>query len=314
MIVGVVEIALAHYRRQKALARRAAQDIARLWARVDRQSIGPSWAASIPAAMTIMSSAQALAVASSGPYLDDILDTQGIDPSSVGRINLNGFAGIASDGRDLESLLYQPAITALTAISRGATVPRALAVGRLELDMIARTQVADAGRVADGVALTARPAVTGYVRLLSPPSCSRCVILAGKRYRWNAGFQRHPRCDCRHIPAAEDAAGDLRTDPKAYFHGLPQEEQDRVFTKAGAQAVRDGADISQVVNARRGMYTAAGRKFTSQGATRRGLAGKRLGAKRGSQAARLMPEEIYREAKGDRDEALRLLRFHGYIL
>jgi hypothetical protein len=110
--------------------------------------------------------------------------------------------------------------------------------------------------------------------------------------------RRHPRCDCQHIPAREDMAGDLRTDPGAYFRSLPEKEQDRLFTADGAQAIRHGADVSQVVNARRGMYTAAGHSFT------------RTGARRGP---RLMPEQIYLEARGNRAEAIRLLRFHGYL-
>lgn len=72
-----------------------------------------------------------------------------------------------------------------------------------------------------------------------------------------------------------------------------------MFGKAGAEAIRSGADMAAVVNARRGMYTAAdGRKYTREAATRRRL--------------RLMPEQIFREAK-DRDDAIRLLRLHGYI-
>jgi hypothetical protein len=46
------------------------------------------------------------------------------------------------------------------------------------------------------------------------------------------------------------------------------------------------------------------------GTTRRGFAGRRLG--RG--VVRLMPEQIYLDAGGDRDEALRLLQQHGYII
>lgn len=325
--MGVVELALAHYRRQVTLARRAARDVGRLWARVDRQAIGPSWAASAPAAYQVVAAAQGLAAASSSAYLDDVLEAQGIDPEADGRIQVAAFAGVASDGRDLADLLYEPAITALTALKQGATEARAMASGRLALDMIVRTQVADAGRVADGVAVVARRNVGGYVRLLSPPSCSRCVVLAGKWYRWNAGFLRHPRCDCRHLPAAEDTSDDLRTDPRQYFDGLSPEEQDRAFTKAGAEAIRLGADISQVVNARRGArgLTPAGARLTAaeakalrggrergrletanvfghdlfvttEGTTTRGLAGVRLGAKQtGTKQGRR-----YRSAKAPR--------------
>lgn len=297
--MSVLQLAAARLRRQKALARRAAAEVANLWARVDRKSIAVSWLHAVPAAITVVSSAQAIAAAGSGPYLDDLAAEYGISDDSAGLVRAAGFASVASDGRPLDSLLFQPAITALMALKAGRTEPQAMAAGRFVTDMIVRTQIADAGRVADGVALTARPVFTGYVRMLTLPSCARCVVLAGKRYGWSQGFRRHPRCDCRHIPAPEDVADDLRTDPKKYFASLPDKEQDRLFTEAGAAAIRDGAGVAQVVNARRGMYTAGGRSFTTEASRRRG--------------ARLMPEQIYVEANGDRAVALRLLRLHGYI-
>lgn len=324
------QIAAAHQRRRKALARRAADETARLWARIDRADIARSWAASVPAAFTVLASAQAIAAASSTAYLGDLAEAYDMPDDPAGHVRVDGFAGVASDGRDLSSLLFEPAIAALAALKRGATVPRALASGRFLLDMITRTQVADAGRTADQVALVAQTRMAGYVRVLSPPSCSRCVILAGKFYRWNAGFQRHPRCDCTHLPVmSASAANDQLTRPRAYFDSLTEAEQNRVFTNAGAEAIRLGADPSQVVNARRGMQTASvfGRdvQITTEGTTTRGLAGQRLGARdtgihragdryRTAQAPRLMPEQILRDAHGDREEAIRLLRRFAYIV
>lgn len=291
-------MAAAHYRRQTTLARRASAQVGRLWSQVDPGRIRASWAALTAQALTVLASAQTTAAAGAGVYVGDALEAQGVDPEPVARVAPARFAGVASDGRDLAGLLEQPVARSLARIARGDRAARALTAGRLELDLIVRTQIADAGRVADGVAIVARPQVSGYVRMLSLPSCSRCIILAGRRYRWNAGFKRHPRCDCRHIPAAEDA-DDLRTDPTRAFDGMPAAEQDRLFGTAGAQAIRDGADLAQVVNARRGVYTAAGRTFTTAAAGGR---------------ARLMPEQIYREAGGDRAEAIRLLRLHGFLI
>lgn len=305
------QLAAAHQRRRKALAKRAADELARLWARIDRTDIARSWAASVPAALTILGSAQAIAAASAETYLGDLSDAYEVPDDSAGRVRTDAFAGVASDGRDLASLLYEPAIASLVALKRGATVPRALASGRFLLDMISRTQVADAGRTADQVALVAHTRMSGYVRVLSPPSCSRCVILAGKFYRWNAGFQRHPRCDCTHQGVVSASAADDRlTRPRAYFDSLDEAEQNRVFTNAGAEAIRLGADPAQVVNARRGAAGLApagarltadevkllrgGRErgrletrnvfgqdlfVTTEGTTTRGLAGVRLGAR-----------------------------------
>jgi hypothetical protein len=101
--------------------------------------------------------------------------------------------------------------------------------------------------------------------------------------------------------------------PKKAFEEMPRYEQDRAFGKAGAEAIRAGADIGQVVNARRGMSSAAvfGRQVvvTSEGTTNR----RRFGQKLSTRRPRLMPEQILAEAKGDRAEAVRLLSLHGYI-
>jgi hypothetical protein len=162
-------------------------------------------------------------------------------------------------------------------------------------------------------------------------------------------------CDCVHFPAAEYVP-DATTDPQQYFDSLTEPQQDAAFTKAGAQAIRDGADIAQVVNARRGAQGigyAAGRLteaekamlrggrqrgrlertsvfgrdmfVTTEGATTRGAAGVRLGARetgrkvggsryRRARAPRLMPESIYELAGGDREEAIRLLKRNGYLV
>lgn len=295
----VDQVAAAHYKRQGRLAKRAAQRADRLWRQIEAGRIRGSWSALLNQVLTVVVSAQVEAATSSSLYVVDVLEAQGVATDPVARLAPARFAGLASDGRNLASLLQQPAVESLKRIAAGQRPARALAAGRVDLDMIVRTQIADAGRVADGVAATARPTVTGYVRMLSLPSCSRCIVLAGRRYAWNAGFLRHPRCDCRHIPAAEDSAGDLRTNPRQAFTSMDTAEQDRVFGKAGAQAIRDGADVAQVVNARRGLYTAGGQTYTTSGAKRR---------------ARLMPEGIYQEARGDRAEAIRLLKLHGFLI
>jgi hypothetical protein len=301
--VAVEPIAARHARRQVALARRTAAEIDRLWSLVDRRSIRSSWGGLLQRVLVVLSTSQATAAAAADAYVDDVLDAQGATASPLGRINPGAFAGIASDGRPLAPLLAEPAIHSLELIKGGTTVPRALASGRFQLDGITRTQVADAGRTAVGTAIAARPQLTGYVRMIVGKTCSRCIILAGRRYGWNTGFKRHPRCDCRHVPVAEDVPGDVSTNPRAYFDSLSRVEQDQAFGKAGAQAIRDGADMARVVNARRGMQTAS-------------IGGQRVlvTTEASGRRPRLMPEAIFAAAGGDRKLAIRLLRQHGYIL
>jgi hypothetical protein len=83
---------------------------------------------------------------------------------------------------------------------------------------------------------------------------------------------------------------------------MTPEQQDAAFTKAGAEAIRDGADMGQVVNARRGMTTASVGGQTVLATT--------VNARR---RVRLMPEAVYQAANGDRDEAIRLLKLNGYL-
>lgn len=328
-------IAAAHNRRRRTLVRATTATARRLWASLDPVRLD-DWRRLLLQLLVALDGAQLAVAASADDYLDEVLAAQHLDPTPTGRIAPRSLAGVASDGRDLASLLQQPLIATKMAIGAGVPVPRALATGQAGLEMIVATQVADAGRVADQVALTARPAATGYVRMLVGASCARCVVLAGRTYRWNQGFRRHPQCNCVHIPSRESISSDLAVDPAAHFRALTRAEQDRIFTKAGAEAIRDGADLGSVVNARRGMYTAsAGSRSiqaTREATTTRGLFGgyqidpatgqlrrradidlTKQGRYRQARTVRLMPEQIYAEARGDRNEAIRLLRRFGYL-
>lgn len=350
------EVSQQHYAQREQLARAAAAVGASLWSRVDEDDLSGSWQEHVARLVTVLSGAQLSAARAADSYTTRVLEAQGVDVAPAGEVNPDALSGVASDGRELESLLWSPVVATKTAIARGATVPRAMATGSATLDMMLRTQVADAGRAADGVAITSRPK-TGYVRMLKGKSCSRCVILAGRFYRYNNGFRRHPRCDCIHVPAKGEKAAQaegLVSDPREYFDSLSRAEQDRIFTQAGAQAIRDGADMSQVVNARRraaglsqpGRLTREEQRMlrdgrsrgrlqrvdvygrqvftTTEGTTRRGLAGSRLGAwedsvrgrgerYRRARAPRLMPESIYELAES-REDAIRLLHRFGYII
>lgn len=286
--------------------------------RVDPNDPLRSWDNAVgPVAGRLMRAAQVAAASGAQQYVSETLAVQGVDPATDGTVDTIRFSGTASDGDDLDALLRLPASTAQFKLDNGAPPAEALDAGRKQLDLITVTQVADAGRVSVGVATAVARHSEGYIRLATPPSCARCIILAGKWYASNVGFRRHPRCDCIHIPAVEDAGRDYTTDPHNYFDQLSESEQDKLFTKAGAQAIRDGADIFQVVNARLSMQSVnmAGRilKATGSGTTRRSVAGKRLSRGGKRKVIRLMPESIYQIAGDNRDELLRLLKLHGYI-
>lgn len=338
-------LALAATRRARratlaAVARLAA---ARAWKRLNPASLTQSWDAGIGRDLYLLvSAAQNQAAEGATAYVDAVLRAQGFESEPEADVVAAALAGVASDGRPLPSLLYQAVIGTKANIGQGVGTQEALDAGMRQLQLIVETQVIDAGRVADGVAGNANRRGRGYVRVLTPPSCGRCAILAGRIYTMEKPFPRHPRCDCVHLPVGDRKAGNAyTTDTRSYFNGLSTEQQNRIFTNAGAQAIRDGADIAQVVNARRGMSVAGswvqrlegpelpGRTdlrlthrgrvtsghFTTEGVTRHGFAGRRLRASAAGRAVapvRLMPEAIYQLAS-DRAEILSLLRRYGYI-
>lgn len=210
-----------------------------------------------------------------------------------------------------------------------------------QFNLIVSSLVADAGRSAMGAWIASRRTETGYIRTLTPPSCSRCAILAGRWYRWSDGFQRHPGCDCEMVPGPRSAAvadpyGAFERGEIGSYRTMPDGTRrfESGLSRAQTKAIEDGADISQVVNASRGMRTVnfGGRRIrvTTEGTTGRALAysalstrgttttryvsGVRPVARRVASAPRLTPETIYRIAGDDRNEAIRLLRINGYLL
>lgn len=307
--------AVDHYKAMQQWQAEAVVISQLMWDDVARGRIVDSWAELTDTLTPIITEYQKRAALGGATYSALTLAQQGayVAPSELA--DVAAFAGYASDGRPLDTLLQTVAYGTLarigTRIGTGVATNTALDVASRALAQLVQTIIADAARQAAGVDIVTRPTV-GYVRMLNPPSCARCAVLAGKFFQWNAGFLRHPGCDCVHVAATAKSTEGARREglidnQYEYFNSLTPEEQDATFTKAGAQAIRDGADINQVVNSRRGM-TPNG-NFTTEGTTRRGNASKNL--KPGQR--RMTPELIY-GMNLSRAETLELLKYHGYIL
>lgn len=187
------EAAQRHYARQQRLTLAAVSAARTSWARINPNALDRSWLTIGPRLLVLTTGIQRAAVTDSITYVPRVLDELEVGSSPAGRVAAAPFIGVASDGRSLESLLNEPLIRTKTLIGEGASTGEALRGGLVALERIIATQVADAGRAAVGVGIAARPRV-GWVRMLSTPSCSRCAVLAGKFFRWNQGFLRHPRC------------------------------------------------------------------------------------------------------------------------
>lgn len=314
------EVAADYQRDQASLSSAAAQVAAQMWDEVDPDRIMSSWQAQLPELTGIVSGAQLGAARQADPYTNDVLDVQGLDPGAVADVNPAAFAGHASDGRGLMSLLTNPVFVTLASISDAADITRALSAGRANVQMLASTQVADAGRLATHTSLVAHPSATGYVRTTDGNPCSRCLPLAGKTYRWNSGFKRHPRCGCVHVPTLIAHPQWHSLDPRDIYDRMtPRERTLAGFTKGQQAALDEGADIFQVINADRGVFTAGGRQFTREGTTRRGGFGqlqRRQGLREPGVPSppRLTPDQILIEAGEDRAQAVALLRANGYLL
>lgn len=191
------DLALAYYQQQQAAAVRAAARVRELWQRIDRRDISGSWGQLAPLLVAAVSDAQQEAAALADPYVSAVVAAEGADPTPAGQVRPEAFAGVASDGRPLVSLLYQPVIDWKVRMLAGQSMEDAFRGSLASALRITATQVADAGRGATGAAMAGRRTIQGYVRVVQPPACARCIILAGKEYGWNSGFQRHPRLPLR---------------------------------------------------------------------------------------------------------------------
>lgn len=307
--------AIRHYELMQRLQRTGVVISRRAWDQIDPRRLSESWAALLPLLAAGLTDIQLEAALAGTSYSASTLASRQQYEAPAAFVAPEAFAGTASDGRDLIEPLYTPVIATKQALLGGATISQALTVGRGRLDRLVHSTITDTARASASVDITTRTSI-GYVRMLNPPSCSRCALLAGRFYRWNKGFDRHPQCDCIHVPSKNTATmadEGLVTDPYEYFHSLTPEQQARYFGKSEARAIRDGSDIYQVVNARRGMTRLHARpggraRLTYEGTSRHGNFGRR-----GLARTRLTVDEIYRTA-GTRTRALRMLEDEGYIL
>ncbi|MCF0087157.1 MULTISPECIES: hypothetical protein [unclassified Streptomyces] len=322
------EAADARYTQVQSLAQAVITRVQAIWAGLDPARILASLQGDQGAAiLDAVIAGQLTAAQGAQAFIGQAMAERAASARMAAEVAPEAFAGVASDGRPLTTLLFNPAITTYTTLAAGADPRTALAAGMSQMARIVGTQISDTSRAATQTAMVTHYRCIAYVRVVHAPACGRCIILAGRQYSYSTGFQRHPKCDCGMDPIDIDSQwGDVPSPEQLVAQMSPQEQRRRLGA-AAVDALAKGADLAQVVNARRGMQTmtAYGRKVqaTTEGTTVRGIAGKRLredaGAEklpgqryRRSRTPRLMPEEILRLAD-DREHQLRLLKKHGYI-
>ena len=220
------------YEAQKRLTVATLAATRRQWARM-----GSDWDSSFatvaPRLTAILAAAQLGSARQGAAYVPEVLDEQGMAPEPVARVRPESLAGYAADGRTLESLV---SLTLLRSKVGGS-----LDTGARFLDMVVETEIADAHRASIQLATVARPR-TGYVRMVNTPCCKDCAVLAGKFFRSNTGFLRHPNCKCYHLPT---------TDPGSRYATYPEPSEITGLTDGERKALEAGGDYSHP-EARRG--------------------------------------------------------------
>jgi hypothetical protein len=338
---SVDDIALGHQSRRIALSDRTSLAALRLFRRADVSNLDASWNVLAPLLVDVVAEGQVSAATSSASYIRSVAREQGV-AQGFDTVVPEAFSNMVATGDDLGAALFTGVTTTKSYITRGVAPARAFEIGASVLAAIAKSAVNDMGRESDRVTASSA-GYTRYVRVVNPGACSRCAILAGIG-SFATAFKRHPACKCTAAPIkgdGDDAPAGLFNSPAEYFDSLSAAEQDRIFTAPGAQALRDGADFSSVVNARRGAYAVPARggktppfgfrngkpvkAYTGEGTTLRGSFGraqyrrnqeaqKAVGDRyRRTTTRRLTPEGIYSVAGGDRVKALKLLSFYGYM-
>jgi len=322
--------AASYQAQQSRTSAEAALAAAAIWATVDGKALDASFLRLLPMLLAVTGYGQQAAAQAGAGYLAQVLALQGANPSGAA-VNPLAFAGLTGDGRPLATLLYGPVALSKQRIGQGQRIADVIEQERLHMAVLVRTQVQDAGRTALQAGMAAETEVRGYVRKVNLPACARCIILSGRFYRYSDGFLRHPNCDCTMIPARGEEW--VTTEDPAELIGRMQADHParlrKSLTEGDLKALQHGADLNQVVNAHRGMTTAAGPgrriRVTTEGTTKRGFAGQRLAAEgfaksggryQRARTPRLTPAQVFAEASlsgWDRTEIVRQLTRFGYI-
>jgi hypothetical protein len=292
------------------------------WARLDINDLQGSFVDEfLPAIRPALTTAQTV----SANVASQAIAQRTGKPSSV---IPSGFAGHAATGETLGKALSRPLVQMYVDLGLGTDPSEARTRSFDVMDQILTGEVHDAARQAESVQMVAHT-VTYYIRHTEPGACALCIVLSGKHYKVNAGFQRHPpTCRCYHIPGSttyydpvnggpgvgtvNEIESPYHTKPadtpKALFDAMSPAQQDATFGRANAQAIRDGADLTRVVNA---TMNRSGLGTTITGPLGERYKGTIQGMPVGQ--SRLIPEAIYKIAGDDDAYARRLLQQNGYI-
>lgn len=294
----------------------------REWARIDPTGDWfAQWSQIAPRLTAVVYAAQiGAATDGSASVATALLEAKHPEPK-LAEVVPAAFAGWVTPswtGEDGVSLAYYLLTPVATARNATGAAPDMLAAGGKVLESLVQYAVTEAAAHAHDAQVVATR--NTYSVFTEPGSmCQRCAALVGKRYKPGTHVKRHPRCDG--VMEARSDAVPFKPEPLD-----PSRVKD--LTIGQREAIDSGADLNQVINAKRA--GAVSGIYTTEGTTRRGfgyfaiqtrhsafnkaldrkLPGKRYAS---TSVGRLSPETIYRVAK-DQADMVRLLRIYGYIL
>lgn len=287
---------VTHYKATQQLKSKTARAVDREWARIRPDDLDLSWRDVGQRVARVITQAKMIAAIGAVEYAVAEGAEVGMPVELPGAVNIAAFTTASMAGVPVDMVTRGAVVQSKAGIASGLGAVDAVRQGGAWLRRLALNEVTASSSAALSTTIAASPRTTGFVRMLNPPSCRDCVILAGKWFRWNEGFDRHPNCDCVHVPARE-AMNEVRTDPYAYFQSLSRDEQNKLFGPRDAESIRQGADIYRVVNVRnRGAST--GHSWSAR------LYG----------SPTVTIDDLLIQSRGDRARMRELMLEHGFIL
>lgn len=298
---------------REAVAVRAARHA---WSRVDKNNIRGSWARVKQPLVNVLSDIQEQAVDAGLDANVDVMAETGQYSAPEALVDARAFSKFSSGGVLLDEWVDRPAIRALEFIKEGVGADEALdRVGSLFSSSVA-TNLADVIRQAQQADIAARKHM-GFIRCCNADACKWCIVLSGKIYRYNTGFERHMNCHCYHLPVNLDDVGsvmDIAPSPIELFNRMSESEQNKTFGITGARSIRAGADIGQIVNSKLDStrITKSSRSYFALQLKDKGFTLPSAKDKSRKPFRRLTVDECW--ASGGRREAIQRLKDNGYIL
>lgn len=189
------------------------------------------------------------------PYLRGAAAEAGVATASTASASPQAMVAGSFTAEKLADILGGSVRLTKFRIAQGYEREDALKSGGQRLLALGDTLTRDVGREALQADSILEPHCVGYERVVPLPACSRCLLLAGKFFKDNQGFPRHPACNCYHAPVYEadgkryGGAPDGHT-PDELFERMSTAEQNAALGK-DADLVRSGkVSLQDAVNTR----------------------------------------------------------------